>query len=89
MGKRVKDAGIQLTVLVLLGIGGREKSLEHAKATGEILSGIDPDFARAHYFLGLTYSAMRDKASAFEEYKILKTLDKELADDLINFIYKY
>lgn len=47
MGKRVKDAGIQLTVLVLLGIGGREKSLEHAKATGEILSGIDPDFASA------------------------------------------
>jgi len=47
MGKKVKDAGIQLTVLVLLGIGGREKSLEHAKATGEILSGIDPDSASA------------------------------------------
>ncbi|MBW1707054.1 MAG: radical SAM protein [Deltaproteobacteria bacterium] len=47
MGKKVKDAGIQLTVLVLLVIGGREKSLEHAKATGEILSGIDPDSASA------------------------------------------
>lgn len=47
MGRRVKDAGIQLTTLVLLGIGGRERSLEHAKATGEILSNIDPDFASA------------------------------------------
>jgi radical SAM superfamily enzyme YgiQ (UPF0313 family) len=47
MGRRVKDAGIQLTTLVLLGIGGKEKSLEHARATGEILSNIDPDFASA------------------------------------------
>ncbi len=47
MGRRVKDAGIQLYTLVLLGIGGKEKSMEHAKATGEILSGIDPDFASA------------------------------------------
>ena len=47
MGKRVKDAGIQLTTLVLLGIGGKERSLDHARATGEILSCIDPDFASA------------------------------------------
>ncbi len=47
MGRKVKDAGIQLTVLVLLGIGGKERSLEHARATGEILSNIDPDFASA------------------------------------------
>jgi radical SAM superfamily enzyme YgiQ (UPF0313 family) len=47
MGRRVKEAGIQLTTLVLLGIGGRERSLQHAKATGEILSTIDPDFVSA------------------------------------------
>jgi radical SAM superfamily enzyme YgiQ (UPF0313 family) len=45
MGKRVKDAGIQLTVTLLLGIAGKEKSLEHARATGELLSAIDPNFA--------------------------------------------
>jgi radical SAM superfamily enzyme YgiQ (UPF0313 family) len=47
MGRRVKEAGIQLATLVLLGIGEKERSMEHARATGEILSGIDPDFASA------------------------------------------
>jgi radical SAM superfamily enzyme YgiQ (UPF0313 family) len=47
MGKRVKDAGIQLTVTLLLGIGGKEKSLDHARTTGELVSAIDPDFASA------------------------------------------
>jgi len=47
MGKRVKDAGIQLTITLLLGIGGKEKSLDHARATGELVSAIDPDFASA------------------------------------------
>jgi len=47
MGKRVKHAGIKLTVTVLLGIAGKEKSLAHARATGELISAIDPDFASA------------------------------------------
>ena len=47
MGRRVKEAGIQLATLVLLGIGEKERSMEHAQATGEILSRIDPDFASA------------------------------------------
>lgn len=47
MGRRVKEAGIQLAALVLLGIGEKERSMEHARATGEILSGINPDFASA------------------------------------------
>jgi radical SAM superfamily enzyme YgiQ (UPF0313 family) len=47
MGRKVKDAGILLAALVILGIAGKEKSIEHARATGEILSCIDPDFASA------------------------------------------
>jgi biotin synthase-like enzyme len=47
MGKRVKNAGMKLTVTVLLGIAGKEKSLAHARATGELTSAIDPDFASA------------------------------------------
>ena len=47
MGTRVKNAGIKLTVTVLLGIAGKEKSLAHARATGELISAIDPDFASA------------------------------------------
>lgn len=47
MARRVKEAGIKLAALVLLGIGEKARSMEHARATGEILSDIDPDFASA------------------------------------------
>ncbi len=47
MAGRVKEAGIKLAALVLLGIGEKERSMEHARATGKILSAIDPDFASA------------------------------------------
>ena len=47
MGKRVKNAGIQLTVTLLLGIAGKEKSLDHARATGELISAMDPGYASA------------------------------------------
>lgn len=47
MGRKVKDAGIKLSVTVLLGIAGIERSLEHARATGELLSRMDPDYIGA------------------------------------------
>ncbi|UCB51382.1 MAG: B12-binding domain-containing radical SAM protein [Deltaproteobacteria bacterium] len=47
MGKRVKNAGMQLTVTLLLGIAGKENSLDHARATGELISMMDPDYASA------------------------------------------
>ncbi len=47
MGRKVREAGIKLSVTVLLGIAGRERSLEHAKATGELLSGMDPNYVGA------------------------------------------
>jgi len=47
MGRRVREAGIQLSATVLLGIGGREQSLRHARATGKVLSAMDPDFVGA------------------------------------------
>ncbi|MBW2037994.1 MAG: radical SAM protein [Deltaproteobacteria bacterium] len=46
-GRMVKDAGIKLSVTVLLGIGGRERSKEHAIATGRILTEMDPDYVGA------------------------------------------
>jgi len=45
--KRVKDAGIILSVTVLLGLGGVERSAVHAEETGKFLSRIDPDYAGA------------------------------------------
>lgn len=46
-GKRVKEAGILLSVTVLLGIGGIEGSESHARDTAKILSDLDPDYVGA------------------------------------------
>ncbi|MFH1135693.1 MAG: radical SAM protein [Pseudomonadota bacterium] len=46
-GLRARRAGFKLSVTVLLGIGGRERSREHARATGELLTKMDPDFVGA------------------------------------------
>lgn len=44
---RIKRAGIKQSVTVLLGIAGRDDSLRHAKATGELLTAMDPDYIGA------------------------------------------
>jgi radical SAM superfamily enzyme YgiQ (UPF0313 family) len=46
-GRRVKEAGISLSVTVLLGLAGAGDGQKHALATARILSDIDPDFASA------------------------------------------
>jgi radical SAM superfamily enzyme YgiQ (UPF0313 family) len=46
-GRRVQQAGIKLSVTVLLGIAGRSGSLRHARATGELLTAMDPNYVGA------------------------------------------
>lgn len=46
-GKRLKKAGMKISVTVLLGIGGQERSPEHAKETGKLLTAMDPDYVGA------------------------------------------
>ena len=47
MGRRVRAAGFKLSITVILGIAGRERSQAHAEATGRVLSAIDPDYVGA------------------------------------------
>lgn len=47
---------------------------------------IKPGYGQAHYALALGYLLLSDKASALKEYGILKTLDPNLADQLIRLI---
>lgn len=46
-GRKIREAGIELSVTVLLGIAGKEGSLRHARATGEALTAMDPEYAGA------------------------------------------
>lgn len=47
MGRKAKAAGFKLSVTVLLGIAGRERSAVHARETGRVLTAIDPDYVGA------------------------------------------
>jgi radical SAM superfamily enzyme YgiQ (UPF0313 family) len=47
MGQKAKAAGIKLSITVLLGVAGRERSQIHARETGRVLSAIDPEYVGA------------------------------------------
>ncbi len=47
MGRKAKEAGFKLSITVLLGIAGRDRSAVHARETGRVLSAIDPDYVGA------------------------------------------
>jgi radical SAM superfamily enzyme YgiQ (UPF0313 family) len=46
-GKKAKEAGITLSVTVILGLGGVEGSKEHALETARVLNEIDPQYGGA------------------------------------------
>ena len=46
-GRKVRQAGIRLSLTVLLGVAGRERSDVHARETGRVLTAIDPEFVGA------------------------------------------
>ncbi len=64
MGKKVKRTGIKLSVTVLLGIAGKERSLIHSKATGELLSAIDPDYIGALTLMIMPGTPLADDLSS-------------------------
>ena len=46
-GRKVREAGIKLSLTVLLGLGGLDRSFTHARETGRVLSAIDPEYVGA------------------------------------------
>ncbi|HOT46172.1 MAG TPA: radical SAM protein [Spirochaetota bacterium] len=79
---KVKESGILLSQTVLLGIGGTEMSMDHARDTGKLLGEMSPDFASALTVMLLPntelYQAYRsgtfklpDKFGLLEELKII------------------
>lgn len=45
--ERARAAGIELSMIVLLGIAGTERAREHAQATARLITAMDPAFASA------------------------------------------
>jgi radical SAM superfamily enzyme YgiQ (UPF0313 family) len=47
MGRKIRETGIKLSITVLLGLAGRDRSMIHAQETGRVLSAIDPEYVGA------------------------------------------
>lgn len=82
---RVKDAGILLSVTVLLGIGGIELSQRHASATARILTDMDPDYVGALSVITVPGTPLHDEyvAGKFEvpdPFDLIKELRTMIAE---------
>jgi radical SAM superfamily enzyme YgiQ (UPF0313 family) len=64
MGQKARKAGIKLSITVLLGLAGRERSQIHARETGRVLSAIDPEFVGALSLMLVPGTPMHDDHQA-------------------------
>jgi radical SAM superfamily enzyme YgiQ (UPF0313 family) len=79
---RVKEVGITLSVIFILGLGGKEHSKEHAVETAKVLSEMDPDYIGALTLMVIKGTEIYDEVNSgkleileprevFEEVRIL------------------
>jgi radical SAM superfamily enzyme YgiQ (UPF0313 family) len=83
MGRKVKEAGIKLSVTVLLGIAGRRRSLEHARATGKLLSAMDPNYVGALTVMLIPGTPLHED---FEMGRFELPTERELLEELREMI---
>lgn len=79
-GRKVKQAGIELSEYVLSGIGGSEFSREHAMETADALNQINPDFIRFRTL------HLQDKINLFADsadYRYQWAPDLVLAEEIL------
>ena len=79
MGKKCRKAGIRLSITVLLGIAGPERSMIHARETGRVLSEIDPEYVGALSLMLIPGTPMYDDCQS-KRFKLIESEDmlKEL-----------
>jgi len=58
---RAKEAGFEVSLYVLAGIGGEEKWQKHAEGTAAVLNQINPHFIRIRTFVPTPHSPLWDK----------------------------
>jgi len=73
--RRAREAGIAVSITVLLGLGGRERSEIHARATAAALTEIDPEYASAlTLMLGPFEQAFAERAGPWTPITPAETL---------------
>jgi hypothetical protein len=82
-GRKVKNAGMQLSEYVMPGLGGRDFSREHALETADALNQINPDFIRLRT---LAIPSQVELYSKFQAGRFNKCTDVEVAAEILLFI---
>jgi hypothetical protein len=100
-GLKAKAAGFELSLYILLGIGGQQRWREHADGTAEVLNRIDPHFIRVRNLIpqpGSPLFAMSKRGEFAvpppdrileEERRIIEHLDvtsEFLSDHISNYL---
>jgi radical SAM superfamily enzyme YgiQ (UPF0313 family) len=62
--KKVKAAGIKLSVIMILGLGGKADSKGHARESGKVLSAMDPDYIGALTLMVVPGTEISDEVKA-------------------------
>lgn len=78
-GRKVKNAGIELSEYIMPGLGGRQLSREHALETADALNQIDPHFIRLR---SLTIPAHYPLFGEEAPYPFEKMTDKEVVEEI-------
>jgi radical SAM superfamily enzyme YgiQ (UPF0313 family) len=82
-GKKIKQAGIQLSEYVMPGLGGRDLSRDHALETADCLNQTNPDFIR------LRTLAIPNHTELFQDFdagRFEKLTDREMAEETLLFL---
>jgi len=68
-GKKVKQAGIELSIYFMPGVGGKTRSKENALETAKMINAVNPDFVRLRTFILKKNSLMSEllPTGEFEE----------------------
>lgn len=78
-GRRVQNAGLKMSVMILLGLGGRERSGEHAAATAAALNQMQPRLLSALRVIPVPGTALEGDIAAgrfqpLTEYEVIAEL---------------
>lgn len=82
-GRKIKQAGMELSEYVMPGLGGRDLSRDHAVETADCLNQIDPDFIR------LRTLAIPNRTELYEDFdagRFAKLTDREMAEETLLFL---
>jgi hypothetical protein len=100
-GRKAKEAGFELSLYILLGVGGMQRWKEHADGTAAVLNKIDPHFIRVRNLIPQTGSSLFEMRQTGdfvlpppdvilqEERRIIENLDvtsEFLSDHISNYM---